>query len=775
MKYKNQILATMQHPDYVPLRLSELLEALKLSPSEEKPLRREVDEMLAKGYLARIKKNRYIIPRDANLVTGEILFRQSGQALLIKDSHLAQDGQETVQIASEDTWVAMHKDRVLVRFSEGPRRKRRFGRQNNDRKGDEAPWGRVIRILERHRTEITGTLQKSHHFYYVVPDDPRIIQDIYVPDPGQGELSPQPQTGDKVLVHLHEWKQRHINPEGTIIKVLGKSNEPGAELSALLHKFDLREEFPPSVQKQLTKLPEKVSAEALRGRLDLRQTRIFTIDPDDSKDFDDALSYEPLPDGNIRIGIHIADVSAYVRGGSALDKEARRRGNSTYLVGKVIPMLPFALSNGLCSLVEGEDRLTKSVFVTFDPSGQAIGHDFYQSVIRSHKRLTYKQALAFLREDDPRAAVRVPLPQAHQTGATGRPLSDLSPKELKDLQKDIRGLWSIGARLRRQRMKNGSLDLDMAEVNIFVDESGWADRIEQDFSDESHQLVEEFMLLANETVGREFRRAQIPTIFRVHPEPVEEKLVELREYLAVQGIKVGDLTKRPEVTKALRLIREHANSYTLRIAFLRSLQQARYRAHPEGHYGLNLKNYLHFTSPIRRYADLIVHRCFENFLAKTTGKAPGQKVARPPRLPSQSDLEDAAEHISRTEQNSTEAEREHVKIKLLEFFERETTKKKKTEFNAVITDLRNHGMFVELTVSQAFGLIHVSTMQDDLYHLDSRGTALVGRRRKRKFSIGDEITVITERVDRFKRQIDFRLADQKPSRGQKQRPGKRKR
>ncbi|MCC5788852.1 MAG: RNB domain-containing ribonuclease [Opitutales bacterium] len=760
MKYKNQILATMQHPDYVPLRLSELREAMELAPSQEKTLRRDVEEMLAKGYLARIKKNRYIIPQDANLVTGEILFRQSGQALLIKDPHLSQDGRETVQIASEDTWVALHKDRVLVRYSEGPRRQRRFNRNKKDRSKEEAPWGRVIRILERHRTEITGTLQKSHHFYYVVPDDPRIIQDIYVPDPGKADISPEPQTGDKVLVQLHEWKQRHINPEGTILKVLGKSNEPGAELSALLHKFDLREEFPAAVQKQVEALPDSVDQGSLRGRLDLRQKRVFTIDPDDSKDFDDALSYEPLADGKIRVGIHIADVSAYVRPGTALDKDARRRGNSTYLVGKVVPMLPFALSNGLCSLVEGQDRLTKSVFVTFDQKGQAIDHQFHQSVIRSHKRLTYKQALAFLREDDPRAAIKVPLPGAHQTGATGRPLSDLSPKELSALQKDIRGLWNIGSRLRRQRMKNGSLDLDMAEVNIFVDESGWADRIEQEFSDESHQLVEEFMLLANETVGREFRRAQIPTIFRVHPEPVEEKLVELRDYLAVQGIKVGDLTKRPEVTKALRLIREHANSYTLRIAFLRSLQQARYRAHPEGHYGLNLKNYLHFTSPIRRYADLIVHRCFENFLAKTTGNQPGQKVARPPRLPSQGDLESAAEHISRMEQNSTEAEREHVKIKLLEFFERETTKKKKTEFNAIITDLRNHGMFIELTVSQAFGLVHVSTMQDDLYHLDGNGTSLVGRRRKRKFQIGDEISVVTERVDRFKRQIDFRLADQ---------------
>lgn len=767
MELIKSLLSLMGEPDYIPLRLPDLQTALNLPAGRQKELESTIEQLISDGFIARIKKNRYCIPRDVNLVTGQIHFRQSGAAMLVIDPHLRQDGKETVQIAAEDTWVAMHRDRVLVRFTEGPsRRRRRGGHPANS--AEDTQWGRVIRILSRHRTEVTGSLARSHHFHYVIPDDPRIIQDIYVPDPAKSGLKPVPQTGDKVVAKLLEWKQRHLNPEGELVAVLGKTNEPGAELAAILRKYELAEEFPLQVVEKAAKLPEKVPAKARADRLDLREKLIFTIDPDDSKDFDDALSCEPLPDGNFSVGVHIADVANYVKPGDAFDTEARRRGNSTYLVGKVIPMLPFALSNGLCSLVEGEDRLTKSVIFTLNPQGKILDQAFHQTVIRSSKRLTYKQAMAFIREDDPLAARAVPLPAAHQTGSTGRALTEVPDALMRKLHTAIRQLWDLASQIRRRRMQKGSLDLDMPEVSIYVDETGWADRIEQSFNDASHQLVEEYMLLANEAVGKAMRTTKIPTIYRVHPEPIEEKLNELRDFLAIQGIVVGDLTKREEVTKALQKISAHPQAYTLRIAFLRSLQQARYKAEPEGHYGLNLKNYLHFTSPIRRYADLVAHRSFEVYLTKTPGNGPGQTV-KSAVTQKQSDLESLSEVISSSEQNSTEAEREHVKLKLLEFFERECTKKEKTVFGAVITDVRNHGMFVELRVSQAFGLIHVSTLQDDLYQLDAGGTMLVGRRKKKCFHIGQDIEVVTERVDRFKKQIDFRLvsaAIAQPAEGQ---------
>ena len=753
MLLRDRILQHMRRPDYVPIRRNELAHVLKLSKKEEKALDDEIEELLKKGYIARIKKNRLCIPTDANLVSGKIRFRQSGAAILMRDPHLDGKTEPPVTISAEDTWVAMHGDRVLVRLMDAPSRRRRSSDRGRKERDAKEVYGRVIRILERGRTLITGTLEKAKLFHYVVPDDPRLINDIIVPDPKKSTLKPAPTLGDKVVVKLIEWKQRHVNPEGDIIEVLGRTFEPGAELKAIFRKFDLDTEFPDDVVKEVATLPDTVTKKDLKGRLDLRELTTFTIDPDDSKDFDDALSIERTGQGQFRVGIHIADVAAYVHPGSALDVEAKRRGNSTYLIGTVVPMLPHKLSNGLCSLKEGEDRLTKSVLVTLSKS--KIQHvEFANSVIRSRKRLTYKQAYTLLKNDDLNRARSLPLPPAHQTGSTGRPLKDLSNAELMELQTAIRGLWDLAASHRQKRMRNGSLDLDMPEVKILVDEKGFADRIELIEYDESHQLIEEYMLLANEAIARILKDHAVPAIYRVHDKPEEDRLNEFREYLLTNGIRVGDLTNKKEVTAMLKRIREHPQGYTHRIQFLRSLKQAKYMAEPKGHYGLAKRNYTHFTSPIRRYADFVVHRIFENFLSRHQKR----KTLHPTRKYTQADLESVAEHLTITEQNSTEAEREHNKIKQLEFFEREVSKKNKTPFKAAITDIKNHGMFVELVESQTFGLVHISTMSDDHYLLNNDGTQLVGKRTKRKFKLGQTVEVVTERVDRYKRQIDFRLA-----------------
>ena len=536
--------------------------------------------------------------------------------------------------------------------------------------------------------------------------------------------------------------------------MLGRTHEPDAEFKAILYKYDLNPKFPAAVEKQTASVPERVRPEDIGNRQDCRELFTFTIDPDDAKDFDDALSLEFLDNGKFRVGVHIADVSNYVKPGSPLDREAQERGNSTYLVGTVISMLPHALSNGLCSLVEAEDRLTKTCFITFNEHADVIDVKFANTVIRSNKRLTYKQAYAFMTQDDFAAIRKTPLPPKHQTGSTGRSLDEVSDEEMATLKKHIDQLWQIASQLRKRRFSKGSLDLDMTDVKIYVDEDGYADRIEKQFNDESHQLIEEFMLSANEQVARTMKKQNFPCIYRVHDEPEEDKLKELRETMMSFGIKCGNLQKPREMTALLKKLKEHPQGYTLKVHILRSLKQAQYRASADGHYGLSKPDYTHFTSPIRRYADLIVHRVLDGYLCKI-----GADSALPEpdiRYP-QGKLESLGDHISVTERNSVDAERESVKTKLLEFYDRELQKEDKQHFKAIIADVKNHGLFVELTDTLAFGMVHISTLDDDFYHPNSEGTALVGRRKQRTYALGQYIMVQVERVDRFKRQIDFRV------------------
>jgi ribonuclease R len=752
MIYLPRLIAFLKDSKYIPLPIDRLAEELEIPQSEYQDFRKEIQLHLRQGTLVKLKKNRICLPRDADLVTGTIRFRQSGAAILIPDQ---QDGDkpnsEALQIAAEDTWVAMHRDRVVCRIHHDRRQFQQ--RQNRSSKPGSTPQqnARVIRILERANKTLTGTLKRSHVFYYIIPSDPRIIQDILVPDPAASNLNPKPQIDDKVVVELKPWEQRHINPEGEILEILGKTHTAYAEYQAILHQYSLNPEFPKAVLEEVKKLPAKVPAKDLKNRVDLRKTFVMTIDPQDAKDFDDALSIEKDKDGNFTVGIHIADVSTYVRPGTHLDNDARDRGNSTYLVGKVIPMLPHQLSNGLCSLVEGEDRLTKSVFITYNKQAKPIKTEFAQSVIRSSKRLTYEQAYAFLFTDELQKIRDLPLPPSHQTGATGRALNELSDKELQLIQSKVRELWNIAEKLRKQRMSGGSLDLDMPETKIFVDEEGYADRIVKITNDESHQLIEEFMLAANEAVAKSLNERNLAAMHRVHDKPDPGRLDELAEHLGTAGIECKDLNIRREMNRALEKIRSHPQSHVLRVQFLRSLKQAQYRSTPDGHFGLNKKHYAHFTSPIRRYADLIIHRVFARNLIKPADKeVPNYKA---------SELAQWAQHVSLTEQNSTEAERESNKLKLMEFFERELEKPKRSSFEAVIMDVRNHGMFVELAESMAYGLVHVSTLQDDLYKFFYDTSELVGRRSKRRFSVGQTVKVMVHRIDRYKRQIDFMIAE----------------
>ena len=708
-KIREKVLALLSSSDYRPLDNIEIGRKLGLKSNERVSLRKTLHELERAGEIARIRKDRYILPAEADLVTGTLSIHQKGFGFLTTET----PGHPDIFIAAENTGTAMHGDRVVARINRDVSPRRAQDRQGRNE-------GRVIRILERARDTVVGTLQHSRNFYYVVPDDPRFVHDVYVQVPPRTKLPKAPTRGDKVVVRLESWESRHVNPEGEIIEVLGPASAPGVDMLSIIRKFDLPTEFPKDVIDEANRIPESVDGRMLQDREDLRAKFIVTIDPDDARDFDDAIDVEKIDNQGWQLGVHIADVSAYVNPESALDREARRRGNSVYLPDRVIPMLPERLSNGVCSLKPGVDRLTHSVFIQFDKSGREKSARFAKSVIRSARRLTYKEAYAILKS---------------------RPTDELSQR--------LHIAWELASLLRRTRFAHGSLDLDFPEVKVYVDPTGKPVRLERVENDESHQLIEEFMLAANEAVARELRQHAIPTIYRVHEDPDPDKLAEYREFVLSFNYKVGDLSHRAEIQRFLASIRGKPEEQALKIGLLKSLKRARYAPQPLGHYGLAKANYLHFTSPIRRYADLVAHRTLAADRARSGSRSDMNQMAS------------IAEHISETERNAAEAEIDAVRMKKLEFFQRQLDERDPQVFRAAIVDVRNYGLVVELPDVLITGLAHISAITDDFYLFDAVQRRLVGRRSRKRFAVGDQIRVFVAKVDPFKRQIDFALADQR--------------
>jgi ribonuclease R len=697
---RESLLALLRAPDYRPLDQGDFAKKLGAKGRDRVNVRQTLRELEHAGEIVRIRKNRYVLPAEADLVTGKLSIHQSGFGFLVPEK----SGEKDIFIAAENTGTAMNGDRVVVRISRDVPQRRTKDRHRSE--------GRVIRILERARDTIVGTLQQSKNFYYVVPDDPRIVHNVYVQRPRDLAAS----VGDKVVVRLEAWESRHVNPEGEIVEVLGRSGTPGVDTLSILRKYGLPTEFRRGVIDEANRIPKSVEQPMLEGREDLRDKFIVTIDPDDARDFDDAIDVEKTDEG-WRLGVHIADVSAYVTSNSPLDREARRRGNSVYLPDRVIPMLPERLSNGVCSLNPGVNRLTFSAFMEFDKTGRPKHARFARSVIRSAKRLTYKEAYAILKS---------------------KPNGELSQR--------LHTAWELASLLRRKRFEHGSLDLDFPEVKVYVDSNGKPVRLDRVENDESHQLIEEFMLAANEAVARELRHRSIATIYRVHEDPDPEKLGEYREFILSFGYKVGDLSHRKEVQRFLTSIRGKPEEQALKIGLLKSLKRARYAAQPLGHYGLAKANYLHFTSPIRRYADLVVHRTLaDRNLSRRSKSDIGQ-------------LESLAAHISDTERNAADAEIESVRLKKLQFFQQQLDERNPQVFRAAIVDVRNYGLVVELPDAVVTGLIHISALTDDFYRFDATQRRLIGRRSNRRYRVGDQIRVFVARVDTFKQQIDFAIA-----------------
>ncbi|HEY5232087.1 MAG TPA: ribonuclease R, partial [Verrucomicrobiae bacterium] len=695
---KDQIIQLLGRKDYVPANVPELLRLLRLASNRQQELQAVLRQLEQSGAVARIKGNRYVCPREADLIPGRIRMNRAGKGFLQPDDSDLKE----IAIAESATGTALHEDRVLVRRDV----------RKNFRSGDGAQeTGTVVRILERKRTQMVGTLQRGRQFLFVTPDDPRIPHDILVPEPR--DVGRPAHIGDKVVVELREWESRHTNPEGEIVEVLGAPDEEGVDMLSVLRQYDLPLHFPKAVLAEANAIGKIIDPRDEAGRVDCRAHNVITIDPDDAKDFDDAICLEKISAEQWRLWVHIADVSHYVKPGTALDAEAQKRGNSTYLVDRVIPMLPEALSNELCSLKPNVDRLTKCVEFLVSNDGRVLSTKFYSAVIHSQCRFAYGEVLEILQRapaDDP---IEQMLHQAHE----------------------------LAQKIRCLRFKNGSLDLDFPETKIRLDEHGKILRIEKTENDVSHQLIEEYMLLANEAVATRLMSLRTPAIYRIHEEPDARRLQEYRSEVLAHHVACGNLSQPAEVQKLLQKLGTLPIGAALKIGFLKSLMRARYAVEPLGHYGLAKKKYTHFTSPIRRYADLVVHRALFD-------KNPASASA----------LKEIAEHISVTERNSADAERDSKDVKLFAFLKAQLASGEPVKYPALVTDVRNFGFFVDVSGLAMSGLVPLSLMQDDFYVFDEARRNLVGRRTRRMIRLGDKLTVQVARVDTFKKQVDFQLA-----------------
>ena len=711
MNLENRLLRLLGRKHYVPVGADDITKKLGLGEAQAKEVRRELRGLVRSGRVVRLPDKRFALPADEDLVAGRILMnRRGGGRVVTTDA-----SQPAIDISPNAAGTAMHNDRVLVLVDSAAPPGRRRGQRP-----PAGPGGKVVEVLERARTQVVGTLEKSRQLWYVVPSDPRITHDIYLPKLGQATKA-RARRGDRVVVEITEWPSRHNAPEGKLVEVIGSPGAPGVDVESVIRQYELPTRFPAKVQAEAKRLGAKVTAADRRGRRDCRKHRVVTIDPVDARDFDDAISLERIEGRRWRLWVHIADVSHYVTPGSALDREARRRGNSTYLIDRVIPMLPEALSNELCSLKPGVDRLARSVEFVLTESGRVEQVKFHSTVICSKRRYAYEEAMAVLER-----------------------------KPSDDIERMLHDAHRLAQKLRQARFRAGALDLDMPEHKVLLDAKGRVSGVRRVENDVSHQLIEEFMLLANEAVAKEIKRRRVGAIHRVHEKPDFEKLDNLRAQAALMGLRAGNLTDQKQAGKFLASLKGHPLADVFRIGYLRCMKRACYSTEPIGHYGLAKEDYVHFTSPIRRYADLIVHRV----------------VYQRARLDATA-LATAADHISLTERNSGDAELDSKLIKLLGYLQRQLDRRKPETYTAMVTEVRSMGAMVDITELGLKGLVKRLSLSDDHYRFVPERGRLVGRQRGNEIAPGDQLKVQVEGIDLHKKQADFCVVKTRPPRDKK--------
>ncbi len=689
--------------------MKEIAKALELGDEQTRTLRAAVRELLEEGEVVETRGKRFGAPEHMNLVVGTFTAHPDGYGFVEPLPRPGQTNLPDIYVAGREVKGAMHRDKVVVRV---------MGRLTAERLR-----GKIIRVLERAHLTIVGVYEQGRTFSYVKPIDERITQYIYVDDTDSLEARP----GQVVEVELTEYPSHHKNPEGRIIDVLGWKDAVGLDTEVLIRKHGLPSEFPPEVTEAAEKLPREIPESELEFRTDLRDLLMVTIDPVEAKDHDDAVSIEIAKNGNYLLGVHIADVSYYVERGGVIDEEAYQRATSVYLEDRVIPMLPERLSNDLCSLREHEDRLAYSVRMEITPEGDLVGYEIFDSIIRVTHKMNYDQALAILEGD-----------------------AELK-RRYSDFADSLFTMNALAQKLREKRMKRGSLDFEFPEARAIFGSEGQVVDIVLRRQTISHQLIEDFMLLANETVARHVTGKKAPMVYRIHEEPDPERMGAFREFIASLGYTLTEEEARTPngLQRVSREARGKPEEKLINYLMLRSLREARYSPENVGHFGLACDCYTHFTSPIRRYPDLVVHRILRA-LARRGRRGVVEDYGE--------GLERITEHCSLREREAMEAERESLLTKQIMFM----SDKVGDVFKGRITGVHSYGLFVELLDFLVEGLIHISTMGDDYYTYIDEKHCLLGEHSGKKYRLGDEVTVQVVRVDTERKRMDFILAEEEP-------------
>mgnify|MGYP006278097665 CR=1 FL=1 len=681
-----------------PVTLEELSEALAVDTAERDAFRDFLGELEEQGLVYRQRKGRYAVPEKLNLAIGRLSVTGGGDGFVNTEDRDTQD----VFVPERNLGTAVADDVVIARIEKRPQGKN--------------PQGRVIRVLRRAWSQVVGVYHRKRNYGFVHAQEPEIRVDLFVPP----DFEEDAEDGDVVVLEVLDWGEEEPSPVGRVVEVLGRPGEPGVDVLSILHGHGLPLEFPAEVREDAERTAEwGIQPEDVEGRRDFRDQLAFTIDPPDAEDHDDALSVRRLEDGLLEVGVHIADVAFYVRPGSDLDDEALERGTSVYLVDRVVPMLPHALSGGLCSLVPDEDRLTMSVVFRMEPDGRVREWTLRRGVIRSDHRLSYDQANDLLQgeADGPERLVRA-----------------------------LRDLHGVSRGIRRRRGERGSIDFDLPEARVVLNTAGEPTDIQRVLRLPTHEMIEDLMIQANEAVAELALEKDVPFLFRVHPEPDEEKMDQLRELAATFGHPLPSRKVSPkDLAGFVDAMEDTPQEQLVNQSTLRSMQKAVYSPDNIGHFGLASEAYAHFTSPIRRYPDLVVHRQLGRWLDEPA-KA---------RAADEGELAAVAEHCSERERVAQEAERDSVDLKKIEFMERHVG----DEFQGTIAGVTAFGFFVLLDEYHVEGLVHVSTLTDDYYVYIEEQHALLGQRKRRKFQLGDRVRIQVARVDREAREIDFELLE----------------
>jgi len=714
---RDQILEFIREKSDHPMKMKEMAKALSIPNPQYPEFRQVVKSLLQSGELVKLKRGRIGLARELNLVVGKISITRGGTGFVTRDD--AAD-KEDILIPTGSLGTAMDGDKVMVRDtgSTGDRR-----------------TGAVVRVVERADRNIVGVFHKGRYFSYVTPDNPRIHRDIYVPI----AHSEKAREGEKVVCRLTLWDDPHINPEGEVTERIGFPGEPGVDMLTVIKTFNLPEEFPDEVLDEAERASARLDQIDSEDRVDLSKECIYTIDPADAKDHDDAVSVERTARG-YRLGVHIADVSHYVEPGSALDKEAFERGNSVYLPGMVIPMLPEVLSNDVCSLKPNRRRLAHSVTIDFDRKGKMVRWKLQNTLIKSIAKLSYEEVQDFFDNGIPRGRGAARIERVAENLTAARELAHI---------------------LSKRRFADGSLDFDLPESKITLNEKGEVISLSNRIRLESHRLVEEFMLAANQAVALEMFRHGQQFLYRVHDRPDMEKLESFAAMVGKLGYRfaVSPEMRPRDLARFLEQVKDKPEADFINELMLRSMKKAVYQRHNVGHFGLAFKHYTHFTSPIRRYPDLLVHRLLR---ATKNGKYTPAFASRV-----ESVIDHVGSHCSETERIAETAEREAVKVKQVQFMAQHVG----DEFLGIISGVMGFGFFVRLDDLGAEGLVRVSTIDDDYYNYDEQRYSLIGRRKGKIFRLGDRVRVGVLKVDKTRNEIELFLVDSPESKTKP--PGRR--